>query len=290
MEHVKHTKFKNTSILFELLTKQLTADVLNNVDNPKSLKLIKKYFNVNTELGKENQLYQQLINTKFVNEDKAKEFVDVVVKVHQRLNVGNLNRLKYNLIKEIKNIYQDTFFKSNINNYKVHASIYKLFKFDSLMESMNVSDVIDSKTCVMNCLMNRIDSDGVILGFDKIIENYKNQPADIRVMAYKLLVNKFNDKYKNNLDENQSKLLKIYINKESILPTFIFEESNRLEKELIKGIKGVKNDVAKIKLQEIIKLLKTLKSVKVIKETHVSALLKFYELLKEVNILCKKIN
>ena len=172
MEHVKHTKFKNTSILCELLTTQLTADVLNNVDNPKSLKLIKKYFNVNTELGKENQLYQQLINTKFVNEDKAKEFIDVVVKVHQRLNVGNLNRSKYNLIKEIKDSYQDNFFKSNINNYKVLASIYKIFKFDSLMENMNVVDVIDSKTCVMNCLMNRSDSEGNMSGFDSIIENY----------------------------------------------------------------------------------------------------------------------
>ena len=56
---LKHSKIKNTGILFELLTRQITADVLNGKDS-KSVELVKKFFNENAPLGKELQLYRLL--------------------------------------------------------------------------------------------------------------------------------------------------------------------------------------------------------------------------------------
>ena len=56
---LKHSKIKNTSILFELLTRQITADVLAN-KSTKTVKIVKEFFNEKTELGKELQLYKIL--------------------------------------------------------------------------------------------------------------------------------------------------------------------------------------------------------------------------------------
>ena len=61
----KHNKIKNTGILFELLTRQITVDILNNKKNSSAIKILKKFFNENTELGKENQLYKVLVEINF---------------------------------------------------------------------------------------------------------------------------------------------------------------------------------------------------------------------------------
>ena len=49
--NIKHSKYKNTGILFELLVRQITADTLSGKDS-KATNILKKYF-VKTELGKE---------------------------------------------------------------------------------------------------------------------------------------------------------------------------------------------------------------------------------------------
>ena len=61
----KHNKIKNTGILFELLTRQITVDVLNNEKDSSSIKILKEFFNANTELGKENELYKILTEKKY---------------------------------------------------------------------------------------------------------------------------------------------------------------------------------------------------------------------------------
>ena len=59
-QRVKHSKIKNTGILFELLSRQITVDVMNDDGKSKAVEMLKKSFNEKTELGKENQLYQVL--------------------------------------------------------------------------------------------------------------------------------------------------------------------------------------------------------------------------------------
>ena len=53
----KHSKVKNTGILFELLVRQITSDTLNNVSQPPAVAIIKEHFNKNTALRKELYLY-----------------------------------------------------------------------------------------------------------------------------------------------------------------------------------------------------------------------------------------
>jgi hypothetical protein len=140
MKSLKHSKFKNTGVLFELLVRQVASDTLNNIDS-NALPLIKKYFAKSTELAKELNLYQTLVKEQFVKEEKASALIDAVVSARKSLNNSILNRQKYALIKEIKNNYVlEDFFKSKVNNYKVLASAYKLFEFtaaDSPLEIVN---------------------------------------------------------------------------------------------------------------------------------------------------------
>ena len=62
---VKHSKIKNTGIIFECLMRQVTADVISGQKKSYALDILKKNFNEHTELGKEIILYTTLLNEKF---------------------------------------------------------------------------------------------------------------------------------------------------------------------------------------------------------------------------------
>ena len=125
---VKHSKYKNTGILFELLTRQLTADTIAG-NNPKALSIIKKYFSGNSTLLKEYKIYHTFIGKKYKEDNKATMLINTLVEAHGKINKGQLRREKYNLIKEIKDTYDiNNFFKAKISNYKVMASIFNLLE------------------------------------------------------------------------------------------------------------------------------------------------------------------
>ena len=142
---VKHSKYKNTGILFELLTRQLTSDTIAGGQS-KSLEFLKKHFNSRTELLKEYKIYHTLANTKYSKESKATMLINTLTEAHNRLNKSQLRREKYNLIKEIKENYDvNNFFKSKITNYKLMASIY------NLLENGEASplSIVDSKVKIL---------------------------------------------------------------------------------------------------------------------------------------------
>ena len=101
----KHSKIKNTGILFELLTRQITVDVLNNETDSSSIKILKEYFNSKTELGKENELYKILLEQKYKNLKHAEILVEAVIKNRRKLSNRRLKNEKYNLIKVILNLF-----------------------------------------------------------------------------------------------------------------------------------------------------------------------------------------
>ena len=128
----KHSKIRNTGILFELLTRQITVDVLNNDKKGLAAKILKEFFNKRTQLGKEYELYRVLTTENYKSEIKANHLVDAVVNARQKLNSSQLKREKYNLIKELKDGYDIVkLLSSKIKNYKACASIYKLFEYNS---------------------------------------------------------------------------------------------------------------------------------------------------------------
>ena len=279
---VKHSKFKNTAILFELLVKQITHEVLSNSTKNVSEKIIKEFFSSNKELAKELRLYNQIVKEKYSSIDDAKLFLEEVAKERIKLDENKLNREKYNLIKTIKESYDlDKFLSSNLQNYKLLASVYKIFETKTLGRKVEIRDFIDSNNTILEHITNkRIATKPA----DTLYESFKQQSEDLRLLTYKLLIENFNKKY-SNLDDSQKGLLREFINNvtnTSTFPKFIEEETKKVLANLVKESKGINDKVTKIKISEMIKLYKSDKFLKENQEKQVSVLMLTYELLKEV--------
>lgn len=275
MSKLKHSKFKNTGILFELLVKQIASDTLANKDSL-ALEVIKKHFKRGTELNKELKLYQALTKENFDSQYKAQEFVNIILEERNKLNEGILRRQKYNLIKSIKEAFvMEDFFKYRVNNYREFASVYKLF------ENTQSASPKEYVTC-KNTILETITKQNVEIVTENEDTAYTNQPKEVRMLAYKFLVESFNSKY-TTLSEDQKQILRKYINNvdnSAKLRTFVITEVRKLKKQLNEV--NVSDKVAKIKLNETINLIDNITNSKVINENQILSLLRYHELLQEL--------
>lgn len=275
MGKLKHSKFKNTGILFELLVRQIASDTLSD-NTCYATQIIKKHFRKGSQLATELKLYQALTKENFDSQYKAQEFLNIVLKERAKLIEGTLKREKYNLIKSIKDSYLiEDFFKYRVSNYKELASAYKLFENS---ESQSPKEYVECK----NTIFESITTDKVVITEDVSNKEYQKQPKEVRLLAYKFLVDSFNSKY-STLSESQKLILKNYINNidnSQNLRKFVVSEVARLKREL-KSIK-ISDKVTNIKLNETINLIKELTKHKVVNENQVLALLRYNQLLEEL--------
>ena len=283
MKQIKHSKFRNTGFLFELLVRQVTSDILSN---RKSIAegLLKKYFNSKTELANELKLYQFIVNEKYNNENRAERFIDAVIDNRKKLDEKKILKEKYNLIKEIKENYQiDDFLKSQVPNYKVLASVYKIFEFNLNTENAyDPKDFVNTKFSLVEHLIAKPISNAKVV--DKINEALKKEDKEIRLLTYKMLVENFNKKYKS-LNERQKGILKEYINSftnSENLKLFIANEVVVLNKALTTVGKQIKDKVTQIKLAETINQLNKIKTANKITDTHITSVIMGFELEKEL--------
>ena len=276
MKKSTHSKIKNTGILFELLTRQITADTMTGVKNSPALKIIKEYFAAKTALAKELVLYQTLLNEQFRTPQKATMLLNTTIKMRRSLNEKALNNSKYDLIKEIKKHYDlKDFFKSTINNYKVYASVYRVFEGAAISQA---ADVVRSRATITEHITKVSEKPATKK------QEFLQEDEEVRVLAYKLMLEKFNTKYAK-LSDNQQVVLREYINNISNTTTlrdFVIKESASLQAKLSKKLSQVKDQVITIKLTEVMNLLDNNKKIKRVKEAHVHSLLLYHELLKEL--------
>ena len=279
---LKHSKIKNTSILFELLTRQITADVLAG-KSTKSVKIVKKHFNENTELGKELQLYRILSEKHYESESRANDLLEMVLESRQKLSNSKLRNEKYNLIKEIKENYKvGDFFNGRISNYRLLASIYNVFQSQTLPTVFNPEETINSKFTVLEHITSKRISSKEAKA--KILSEYNKTDKDLRLLAYQILVDKFNQKYKT-LNESQKSLLKHYINNISntnSLREFVDLEAVKIKRILKTHIPKITDDITKIKLTEAVNQIGNLTKGKIVNEKQVLTLMRYYELVKEI--------
>ena len=275
MAKLKHSKFKNTGILFELLVRQIASDTLSD-KTCYATQIIKRHFRKGSELTKELNLYQALTKENFDSQYKAQEFLNIILKERAKLNESSLRREKYNLIKSIKESYAiDDFFKYRVSNYKELASAYKLFEHS---ESDSPKDYVNCKTTIFESITQK----DVEIVTESESKEYTTQPKEVRMLAYKFLVDSFNSKY-SNLSESQKKVLRTYINNidnSKKLRTFVLSEIKRLKSEFNKV--KITDKVSKIKLTETINLIDNITTAKVINENQILSLLRYHELLQEL--------
>jgi hypothetical protein len=286
---IKHNKLRNTGILFELLARQITSDVMENKKDSVAVKLMREFFNTKKELGKELMLYRAFFNVQNLSEQKAFQLLKLVTEQRKNLDQNALNTQKYHLIKEIKkNFDLKEFFSARIPSYKIYASIYK--NFDAAVNGINDSTTIEELAGSQFTIVEHLSGKTVnreIKEHTELANIVRGQEDDIRFLSYKILIERFNEKYKG-LDEAQKKLLQEYIyniSNTSKLKSYTQTESRRLAKEIVQSAKKVSDKVVRIKLTEVVSQLQKVEKAIVIKENHMTALLIGYEILKELKSL-----
>ena len=277
---VKHSKYKNTGILFELLVRQITSDTLSGVDS-KAATILKKHF-VKTELGKEYKLYETLLNNIRLSEGKADIIVSTLLESAKYLNKSALRRQKYNLIKEIKANYDvDEFFKTKLPNYKTQAAFYTLLEMYDGVNQPEPNQVISNKLILLEHLTS---APVTTVTKDTLMEEFKSYDKDIRMLTYRALLEKFNSKYAN-LNEGQKSVLKEFINSvdnPSKLKDFYNTKITEIKSDLTKLNKKVKDKTTQIKINEVSNILVTLDKNDKISNDDMTNLLHYYELLEEL--------
>lgn len=276
---IKHNKIKNTGILFELLIRQVTNDVLTE-GNSHSVNILKKFFS-NTELAKEQRLYN-LVNTQEKFDDsKAEQVINTIVESANKIDLEKLNKEKYNLIKEIKKHYDlKSFFKNKINNYKTSAAVYTLLECYRTESYINPKQVVNNKITILESLTQK----EIINNDNEDIKEFLKESKDIRILTHRILIEKFNEKY-DNFSKQQKLILKEYIqniNDSVKLKSTLNNHIKYLNLTLKGYVDKVDDKVTLIKLNEVISLLKPLKKNENPKEEHLINTLQYYELLSEV--------
>lgn len=279
MKKIKHSKYKNTGILFEMLVRKLTSETLTS-DKTIALDIIKKYFGKNTELAKELQLYNSVLKEQHKSEARALDYIAEAQKAYRKLNQSTLRRQKYNLVKEIQeNFSFDSLANARIPNYKVLASTYLLFEY------ANQASVKQLAQCKDVILEHTLKDSVKQTETDELYEEFRKQTKDTRLLTYKLLVDKFNNKY-TNLSEAQKNLLKQYIthvNDTDSLKSYIKAEIPKIKRQLKEHVAKTADDVARIKIENLAEMLCNVENMKVIKESHVLSLLRYFDLVDELN-------
>jgi hypothetical protein len=271
-------------VLFELLVRQITLEVLNGDKTENAKKIVKEFFAPNTELNKELRLYDILLKEKYSSETKADRLVETVCDAHAKLNQNTLSKEKFNLIKEISAKFEiEQFLSSPISNYKVLASIYKVFE-SKRAEGYDIKDIFNSKITLIENITSKPALKTQPTEDKKLIETYKQQDKDLRLLTYKILVETFNKKY-TNLDNSQKNLLKEYINNISNTTKFVDYVGKELPNIIaeLNSIKSkLKDKVTQIKLSETISVLEKMKIGKSVSDGQVSSIMLSYELIKEL--------
>lgn len=282
---IKHSKYRNTGLIFELLVKQIASDTLSKENSP-ALKILKKYFSGNTTLVKEFKLYEYILKNSNISQSKAEMIISTITEVSRKLDRKTLKKAKYELISEIRNHYDlNEFFGIQVSNYKAIASLY------CLLEAQNNDNLIDPEllvnfksTLLEHLTTNEQDQDSVK---DSLIQEYSKYDKDLKLLTFKFLLEKFNSKYKDLLPE-QKNILRQFItsvNSSQKLRTLVNEELTNI-KELIRNLTGkVKDDVVKIKLTEVSKNIKPLTNRDKVSDNHLVNLMMYYDLVNELNSL-----
>jgi hypothetical protein len=279
--NIKHSKYKNTGILFELLVRQITADTLSGKES-KATPILKKFF-VKTELGKEYKLYETILSKKHLSEGKAEIVINTIIESSKSLNRGSLKRQKYNLIKEISKHYNvDEFFKTKLPNYKAQAALYTLLEIYNSDNLSNPDQIIANKISLLETLTNKqVDEKQVK---DQLLEEFKTYDQDLRILTYRVLLEKFNGKYAN-LNENQKMVLKEFINSIDSTPklrSFYNTKINEIKSSLLSLNNKVADKAVKIKINEVSNFLVELRKTANVGNDDLVNLLQYYELLEEL--------
>ena len=282
---IKHSKFRNTGLIFELLVKQVASDTLNNKDSA-AVNIIKKHYSGKTSLAKEFKLYEFISKNVNVSQSKAEAIVSTITEISRTINQKRLNKQKYALISEIKENYNiEDFFSIQVSNYKPFAALYCLLEAQNNTKLIDPQILVNNKTTILEHLTSASQNKKDVK--DTIIEDFSKYDKDLRLLTFKILLEKFNSKYIDLLPQ-QKNILKEFItavNSGTRLRTIVNEELAKIKEEVAKMASKVSDKVVEIKLNEIQKFIKPVSNKEKINDSHLVNLMQYYDLVQELKSL-----
>jgi len=282
---IKHSKYKNTGLIFELLVKQIAADTLSKKDSS-AVSLIKKYFTGKTSLTREFKLYEFILKNRGVSQMKAENIVSTIIEVSRKIDTVALKKLKYNLIKEIKDNYNvEEFFAIKVRDYKPLAALYCLLEAQNALDVINPDILVSNKVTILEHLTSAPQSEEAAK--DTLIEEYSKYDKDLKLLTFKILLEKFNSNYKSLLPEQKSILREFItsVSSNTRLRNIVNEELTKVATAVKELKNNVKDEVVKIKLEEVYKSIKPLSKIEKISDNHLVNLMQYYELINELKSL-----
>ena len=282
---VKHSKYKNTGLIFELLVKQIASDTLSKKDSP-ALSVLKKFYAGKSSLAKEYKLYEFISKNSNVSPLRAEAILSTITEISRKLDQAAVKKQKYELIAEIKTHYSvDEFFAIQVRDYKALAALYCLLETQNNAENVDPSSLIENKTTILEHLTSKAQNEDDVK--DTLIEEYSKYDKDLRLLTFKILLEKFNDSYKDLLPE-QKNILKEFItsvNSTTRLRTIVNEELEKIATKVVELSQKVSDQVIKIKLEEVKKAIKPVSNKEKIGDTHLVNLMQYYELVHELETI-----
>jgi hypothetical protein len=200
--YIKHSKFRNTGILFEVVVRKITSETLSGKNSP-AIDILKSHF-VNTELGKEYKLYETIFKSTKLDSSKANAVLDTVLEQSKKLNRSRIRKEKYNLISELKKHYNvSDLFRTKMNDYKAQASLYTLVEAYNTSKLIDPNQIIDNKVTILEYLTSKeVIRDNVT---SRLKEFYNNE------------VNLIKTTIKEQIKKTKSEVVKIKLNEVSSL-------------------------------------------------------------------------
>ena len=282
---IKHSKYRNTGLIFELLVKQIASDTLNNKDSA-AVKVIKKHFTGKTALVREFKLYEFIVKNRQVAQSKAETILSTITEISRKIDQTLLKKQKYDLISDIKENYDlNEFFAIQTPDYKALASLYCLLEVQNNNNVVDPQLLVNYKSTLLEHLTTKKQNAEDVK--DTLIEEYSKYDKDLKLLTFKILLEKFNDTYKDLLPQ-QKNILKEFItsvNSQTRLRNLVNEELTKISASVNKLIDRVKDDVVKIKLEEVVKSIQPLSKKDRINDNHLVNLMKYYDLVNELNSL-----
>ena len=282
---IKHSKYRNTGLIFELLVKQIAADTLDNKDS-EAIKILQKFYSNKSSLAKEYKLYEFVLKNSKLPQSKAEAVLSTITEVSRKLDQETLKNQKYNLISEIKKHYDiEGFFGMEVRDYKPLAALYCLLEAQNNSELVDPKVLVDNKFTILEHLTSNPQEKEAVK--DSLIEDFSKYDKDLKMLTFKILLEKFNNKYKELLPA-QKNILREFItsvNSNRRLHTLVNKELKNILSEINNLIKNVKDEVVKIKLQEVTKGIVPLKKTEKVNDTHLVNLMQYYDLVNELQSL-----
>ena len=282
---IKHSKYKNTGLIFELLVKQIAADTLNNKES-EAVSIIKKHFTGKTALVREFKLYEFILKNKGIGQNKAETILSTITEISRKLDQKVLRKQKYDLISSIKEGYNiDEFSAIQTPDYKALASLYCLLEAQNNDQIVDPIHLVNFKSTLLEHLTTKKQNKEEVK--DTLIEEYSKYDKDLKLLTFKILLEKFNENYKDLLPA-QKNILKEFItsvNSQTRLRNIINEELDKISKEVSKLSSKVKDEVVKIKLDEVSKAIVPLTKKERITDNHLVNLMQYYDLVNELKSL-----